>query len=732
MYYDICKDKEGKIITTESKNDLIRKDHNNENLKNTSIYYKINEISIVSSETDSLLNKSSKIELDRDFNNKSNFIKLFTNQILITTPFFFAILTYIISLEPCLKDYDTCLNELDKDKIKRLLTISVISVFCFSIKLFIILHYESYKIIKFAIFTSTIGYLTLTYDTGNSFKSHGAYNRLFLYFGIPFTYLSFYFLLIIYRLNRKYGKIILIFFVGSLFILIIYFKNKYNNSCDYWDRGMKDSQIDNTVSCKLEKPKICNEIIFDNIFDAVYLSSDDCTKRRNDDPEIVRQYSNLKNLTKLAYPRVERWDLTYICNYYYYRDSVMRGVFNLDDPQIDYWFKKNIEVYVDFTQGIAPKVNIELKKNENLIKTRDVEFQDNLKKKNVLVKNILFFFIDSMSRNHFKRKLPKVYKWIERFYISNTEEIEFEKKSNKYNIKNINKNTHESFQFLKYHGVGTWTNINLQPFFFGSAYDSSEGIYSLNYFKRRGYITGSTENTCSREFVGLYSGEMSLLTWDYYDHDFTSFFCDPNFYSKEKTYSMTDGPYCYRRKCLYGRQTYEYSIEYTNQFWDTYKDYGKMFRLGNIDAHEGTGESIKYLENDMMNFLNNFEKKGHLNDTMIIFFSDHGYTMPGIHQILQSEDHVKELLLPFVYILLPKNIENYEKIRENLKHNENMFMTPYDMHQTLLGMLNINDKSFNNLGTDIFNNKLKGDEGCKKFKIKDEWCKCRHDDQSLN
>jgi len=294
------------------------------------------------------------------------------------------------------------------------------------------------------------------------------------------------------------------------------------------------------------------------------------------------------------------------------------------------------------------------------------------------------------------------------------------------------KYTHESFQFLKYHGVGTWTNINLQPFFFGVPYDASNGIYSLNFFKNRGYITGSTENTCSREFVGLYSGEMSWLVWDSYDHDFTSFFCDPNFYSKEKVYSMTDGPYCYRRKCLYGKQTYEYSVEYANQFWNTYKDYGKMFRLGNIDAHEGTGESIKYLEDDMINFLNDFEKNGHLEDTMIIFFSDHGYTMPGIHQILQSEDHVKELLLPFIYFLIPKNVKNFDKMRENLKHNENMFMTPYDIHNTLLGMINVERKYYNKLGTDIIHKKLKGNEGCKKFKIKDEWCKCRHNDKTLN
>lgn len=689
----------------------------------------INAASTTSSESDSLIQNSIKIEGGDEkltlLPEKRNFLRFYFLQIILAIPFFIGIMCYMISLEPCLKDYDTCLSELDKAKISRLLTISCISVISLSFKYFLIFHFEvSYKFFRLSLITCVLAYLTLIHDTGNSFKSHGAYNRLFIYIGVPVVYGGFYLTLVLYRCYCKYGKAIPLATLSVVLIFIFYMRSKYNSSCDYWDKGFKDSVIDNSVSCKLEKPKICNEIIFDSVFDTVFYLNDDCKKRRNDDPEILKEYTKLEKLTKVAYPRVEKWDLTNVCNYYYFRDNVLKEVFNLDDPDIPQSKKKSNEVYVDFTLGATPQVKIELKKNEALVKKREKTFKENVKKNKVMFKNILFFFVDSMSRNHFKRKLPKVYEWIEKFFIPNSE------KNN--NNKNQNNYTHESFQFLKYHGVGTWTNINLQPFFFGVPYDASEGIYALNYFKNRGYITGSTENTCSREFVGLYSGEMSWLVWDSYDHDFTSFFCDPNFYSKEKVYSMTDGPYCYRRKCLYGRQTYEYSVEYANQFFNAYKDQGKMFRLGNIDAHEGTGESVKYVEDDMMKFLNDFEKNGHLNDTMIIFFSDHGYTMPGIHQILQSEDHVKELLLPYVYFLIPKNTKNFEKIRENLKHNENMFMTPYDMHNTLLGMLDVDKKYLNHLGTDVIKNKLKGNEGCKKFKIKDEWCKCRHDDKSLN
>lgn len=708
---DITNMKQEVNLSPDNKND-----HNQ--YKSIDRNYNINTTSITSSEIDSLIIPSDKKDYDpKEFlkEKENSVIKIYFTELIILIPAFIGITCYLLSLEPCLKDYDTCLNELDKAKVARLLTISCISFISLSFKYFICFHFQiKFKFFRLTFLTLILAYLTLFYDTGNSFSSHGAYNRLFIFLGIPIAYLGFYSMLLMYRLSHRYGKLFLIAPLTLLILTIIYSHTKYYNSCVYWDKGFKHSKIDNKVSCQLKKPSICNEIIFDNLFDVVSYLKDDCKKRRNDDINIVKEYINLNNFTRLAYPRVENWEHTVVCNYYEYRNSVLKYVFDLDDPYVPSHKKAENEVYVEFSKDKSPEVKINLKKDEKLIKERNATFTENFQKGLVPAKNILFFFIDSMSRNHFKRKLNRLYKWIEKYYESDSSV------------------PLEAFQLLKYHGVGTWTNINLQPFFFGVPYDASEGAYALTFFKDRGYITGSTENTCSREFVGLYSGEMSGLDWDYYDHDFTSFFCDPNFYAKEKVYSMIDGPYCYRKKCLYGKQTYEYSVDYSLQFFEAYKNYGKMFRIGNIDAHEGTGESIKYVEDDMLKFLDSFEKNGHLNDSIIIFFSDHGYTMPGIHQILQSEDHVKELLLPFIYFLIPKNVKNFNKIKENLKHNEQMFVTPYDIHNTLLGMLNVDRRNYNNKGVDIFNNKLKGNEGCKKFKIKPEWCKCHHDDKSLN
>ena len=57
------------------------------------------------------------------------------------------------------------------------------------------------------------------------------------------------------------------------------------------------------------------------------------------------------------------------------------------------------------------------------------------------------------------------------------------------------------------------------------------------------------------------------------------------------------------RRCLYGKDAYEYSLEYAEQFWEQYADKPKFFRLGFIDGHEGSLEVIKYLDEPLLNMI---------------------------------------------------------------------------------------------------------------------------------
>jgi len=177
------------------------------------------------SEVDSLISCNEHNEQktkNQDFQSSVNENSLYSilMEILLILPIFIGFICYYLTLEPCIKDYDTCLTELDKAKISKLLTLAITCVACLSFKIFLIIHFNiKYRWIKLSLILLKIAYLTLIYDTGNDFKSHGAYNRLFLYFGIPVGYLGYFILLKLYILNQKYGNRVGFTFLFVLFLL---------------------------------------------------------------------------------------------------------------------------------------------------------------------------------------------------------------------------------------------------------------------------------------------------------------------------------------------------------------------------------------------------------------------------------------------------------------------------------------------------------------------------------
>jgi hypothetical protein len=482
-----------------------------------------------------------------------------------------------------------------------------------------------------------------------------------------------------------------------------------DRSCDYWELGMKGSKMDNNRKCPLKKPTKCDQIVYDNLFDLSAWLLETCESIGNNSKQVIQEYTNIKSdFSRIAYPKTTSWGFLTKSLFDYYRDNIQSSIKDISDYSLDQIAKEKIEIWVDFPKTESPKVNIHVRKEEELAEQRKQTFSQNHSQSPFLFKNIFILFVDSVSRNHFRRKLPKLYSWLEKFYIDDTKSKHSEEK-------------YESFQFFKYHGTGTWTNANLYPFFFGKPYTQFNGQYVIKYFKNKGYITGSITNQCSREFVDIHNESRIWTNWD---HEFTSLFCDPNFANTGEKLRYINGPYGVRKKCLYNKPTLEYAIEYTKQFMDLYKDQAKVVRIGSIDGHEGSGEPVKYNDELFYEFVLDFEKKGYLDDTLFIVLSDHAYSLEGFHVNRQSQDHYIEKLLPYISFIIPKNTKGFQTIRENLKFNENSVFTPYDMHSTLVSLLNDKGIFSNDYGSSIIENKLDRDHICRSQKIKPEWCRC--------
>jgi arylsulfatase A-like enzyme len=72
-----------------------------------------------------------------------------------------------------------------------------------------------------------------------------------------------------------------------------------------------------------------------------------------------------------------------------------------------------------------------------------------------------------------------------------------------------------------------------------------------------------------------------------------------------------------------------------------------------------------------------------MDDTMILFFSDHGIR---IGDIRLTHSGGIEARLPFMFIHLPKNSLN--EFRDNLTINQNRLSSHFDIHSTLKHILN--------------------------------------------
>jgi len=322
-----------------------------------------------------------------------------------------------------------------------------------------------------------------------------------------------------------------------------------------------------------------------------------------------------------------------------------------------------------------------------------------------LVDNVLLIFVDAVSRPQFKQRLPLVHEWIEKFYDNKTSEL-------------------ESFQFFKYNAPIPNTQLSLGPVLTGTHPNRRDVVKHLIYsqFKERGFITAHTIDFCTSIPFYYEHNDTNIFHWDNFDYEFFSLFCDPNFTVFGKELGITHGPYSIYRRCLYGKDTFEYVLEFGEKFWQTYKNEKKFLHFSFIDAHEFTLEAIKYLDKPLREFLDRNEKDFKEKNTAIVFLSDHGLHMNGFGNALNLDDLIVELTLPSLFILLPRKLAD-DLEGTNLKKNENSIISNFDIHNFFKDLAGTKD--YSQFGDSLFNNLIIQNRQCvRDLTIADVNCRC--------
>jgi hypothetical protein len=188
----------------------------------------------------------------------------------------------------------------------------------------------------------------------------------------------------------------------------------------------------------------------------------------------------------------------------------------------------------------------------------------------------------------------------------------------------------------------------------------------------------------------LWKRILRLKTWkcreirEPFDHEANLLGCDPN--CSCHPFAIFNGPYRMKRRCLYEKDSSEYVFDYSKKFWKAYSYSPKHLRLAFLDAHEGTGEVVKYMDDKLVDFFEFLESEGSLKDTEIVFQSDHGVNMPGFYTFVDAKDFWIEKTLPTLFLILTQDVaREYDEVP---KDKENLLLSPYDIHNTFLHLAN--------------------------------------------
>ena len=449
--------------------------------------------------------------------------------------------------------------------------------------------------------------------------------------------------------------------------------------------------------CKFHDFKINYYSAFDDLFWRFSHSNSDCGSRRPD-------LKFLEGIGKeedsyFAYPLTQTFNNSVRQHYQMLQEEVVKGIKAVRVEEIK---SSEKEVFINVTDSI-PKIIIDVKRNESAVKrAKDIIAKDSTLSR----PNVLFLLIDSLSREHFFRKMPKTKSFIEERYFKSREVL-------------------SAYQFFRYHSLSDHSEPNLVTLRYDDVEtigEESSKVRIERYFQESGWVTSTASAKCEIDEFDISPGAKNRVYPDHQpaDHEFYSLACDPNSTPSKDPFGMFKGPFSEFRRCLYGKDAAAYQLDYALDFFRKYKSEPKFQSVTLMDGHEFTGELPAYLDEHLVRFFEVATSENLLEDSIIFLVSDNGNG--GNFLFSGTESGKNEAANPFLTVLLSKN--NAEKYGETLKANEQRLLSPHDVFRSL-GELSHQYKEY--VGRNFFLHEVEDDRRCNDNTVNIDlsFCRCK-------
>ena len=127
-------------------------------------------------------------------------------------------------------------------------------------------------------------------------------------------------------------------------------------------------------------------------------------------------------------------------------------------------------------------------------------------------------------------------------------------------------------------------------------------------------------------------------------------------------------------------------------------------------------------------FFRKAKQEGFLNNTVVLFFGDHGMRFGAIRATYIGS---LEERLPGFYISFPRWFEHkYPERVRNVRRNAHRLTTPFDVHETLLNLINLTAQGNSvpglKRGLSLFE-EIPQNRTCRDATIAEQWCTCHRD-----
>ncbi|XP_034175666.1 uncharacterized protein LOC117602147 isoform X2 [Osmia lignaria lignaria] len=235
-------------------------------------------------------------------------------------------------------------------------------------------------------------------------------------------------------------------------------------------------------------------------------------------------------------------------------------------------------------------------------------------------------------------------------------------------------------------------------------------------FREAGYATAYGED------------ETSLNTFNYLKVGFveppTDYYLRPYMLACEKLLKVKKRfglKYCTGPESSFDR-ILDYAVDFSRAFLGL--PYFGLFWTISVSHENANG--LSSMDARLLDKLKRLEREGVLNDTMIVFLSDHGMRWGPIRSTLVGW---YEERLPFLYVWLPEwfRVEQPEAY-PSLRANQHRLVSPFDLYETLRQVLDLSggeaDPSPGCSGCRSLLEPLPRERGCSNAGISLHWCAC--------